>query len=170
MQRTVSSGFVIALAAASAVSAIFLSTAPPAGGGELRAVAGPHGGAATFLKRVVGLVVEDRYARAWPSLYPAHKSVAPREEYIACELKTPVGSELRSADVLRVTHKLLRIPGESARALVTSVTLRLRIAEPSLGTEDVFAHTFNAVAVGSRWTWILTPSRYELYRSDACGT
>lgn len=167
MQRTVSSVFVVVFAAA---SAIFLLAAPSASGGERGAVASPQGSAATFLKRVVGFVVEDRYTRAWPSLYPGHQRVAPREEYVACELRTPIGSELRSAEVLRVTNKLLRIPGESARAPVTSVTLRLRIASPSVGTEDVFAHTFNAVAVGARWTWILTPGRYELYRSDACGT
>jgi hypothetical protein len=26
------------------------------------------------------------------------------------------------------------------------------------------------VPSGSEWTWILTPSRYRLYRDDSCGT
>ena len=49
-----------------------------------------------------------------------------------------------------------------------AVTLRLRIRSASLGT-DAFTHTFSAVREGSHWAWILTPDRYELYRSDACG-
>ncbi len=165
MQRTVVTGSVIAFAAAASAAAIFLSAALPASGGR---PAAPKGDPAAFLIRIVGFVVADEYARAWPSLYPAHQEVAPRAEYVAYELQTPVGWKLRSAAVLRVAQRLRRIPGASERVPVTSVTLRLRIANPALETEGALTHTFNAVAVGSRWTWILTPSRYALYRADAC--
>jgi hypothetical protein len=49
------------------------------------------------------------------------------------------------------------------------VTLRLTIAQPSVRMKNVFVHTFTAVAEGDHWSWILTPSKYELYRSNGCG-
>ena len=144
-------------------SVILLSAAWPA-----RVKAAPAEAPATFVTRIVGLVVADDYARAWESLYPAHQSVAPRAEYTTCELRTPVGWTLSSATVVRVVEKLRRIPGEHGRVPVTLVTLRLGISNPSLRARGGFTHTFTAVTVGSRWTWILTPSRYGLYRTDSC--
>ena len=95
--------------------------------------------------------------------------VAPKDEYVACELQTPVGWKLRAAKVVRVASKLRRIPGESERIPVELVTLRLTIAQPSAQARNVFVHTFTAVADGDHWAWILTPSKYELYRSNGCG-
>jgi len=66
-----------------------------------------------------------------------------------------------------VKDRQLRVPGDSKTSAAKAVTLRLRLSNQ--GEKTVFTHTFNTVAVGSHWTWILTPSRYELYRSDSCG-
>ena len=164
MNRTFIIGSAATLAAGAA--ALALAMAPPAGNAG---AATPRETAAHFLTRVVRLIVADDYELAWKSLYPAHQEVAQRSEYVACELQTPIGGRLLSADVLRVAERRRRIPGETARVPVMSVTLRLTIADPSLGTNGVFTHAFTAVAVGNRWTWILTPSRYALYRSDGCG-
>jgi hypothetical protein len=160
--------FVIGSAAAfaAAAAALALAMAPPAGATR---IAGPRETAAHFLTRVVSQIVADDYAHAWTSMHPVHQAVAPRSEYVACELQTPIGSKLRSVDVLRVAEGRRRIPGEPAPVRVTSVTLRLAIVDPALRTPEIFAHTFTAVAVGNRWTWILPPSRYALYRSDGCG-
>ena len=103
----------------------------------------PSGDPAVFVEQVVGYIVADDYASAWGSLYPAHQRVARRTEYVDCELQRPVSSTLGSIDVLRVN---------------------------ALGAKETFKHTFNAVPSGSEWTWILTPSRYRLYRDDSCGT
>ena len=103
-------------------------------------------------------------------MYPAHKLIAPRREYVDCELRSPVGWTLRSIDVLRVTDRQLRIPGEPERVAAKAVTLRVGIENDSLQRKDTFEHTFNAVAAGSHWSWILTPNRFRLYRDDACDT
>ena len=83
-------------------------------------------------------------------------------------MQSPVGWKLRSISVVRVKDRKLRVPGDAKTSAAKAVTLRLGLAYA--GAKSVFTHTFNAVAVGSHWTWILTPSRYEQYRSDSCAT
>ena len=165
MQRSVVVGSALAFLAAAGAAAALLSAALPSGGRSSTPADDPG----SFVSRIVALVLEDDYASAWSSLYPAHQRVAPRREYVDCELRTPVGWSLRSIDVLRVADRMLRIPGETQRVAAKAVTLRIRIGNASIRTDDAFRHTFNAVPVGSHWAWILTPSRYELYRTDACG-
>ncbi len=129
----------------------------------------PSGDPAVFVEQVVGYIVADDYASAWGSLYPAHQRVARRTEYVDCELQRPVSSTLGSIDVLRVSDRKLRIPGEPGRTDVKAVTVRINL-QNALGARETFEHTFNAVPSGSVWTWILTPSRYRLYRDDSCRT
>ena len=161
MKRVFVTVLVIAFALAAVATALVLRSTQARG-------TSPSEDAGTFVTRIVGFIAADRYARAWPSLNPAHQSVAQRGEYISCERRTPVGSTLRSAAVLRTAKRLRHVPGVAGRTPVTAVTLRLVIRDRVLGTKRTFVHTFNAVADGSRWTWILTPSRYQLYRTDAC--
>jgi len=130
--------------------------------------AGPTEEPDAFVSRIVSQIVSDDYATAWTTLYPPHQAVAGSDEYVACEMRSPVGMKLRSISVVRVKDRQLRVPGDSKTSAAKAVTLRLRLA--NAGAKTVFTHTFNTVAVGSHWTWILTPSRYELYRSDSCGT
>ena len=130
--------------------------------------AGPTEEPDAFVSRIVRQIVSDDYATAWTTLYPPHQAVAGSDEYVACEMQTPVGLKLRSISVVRVKDRQLRVPGDSKTSAAKAVTLRLNLANQ--GEKTVFTHTFNTVAVGSHWTWILTPSRYELYRSDACDT
>jgi hypothetical protein len=121
-----------------------------------------------FVSRIVSQIVSDDYATAWTTLYPPHQAVAGSDEYVACEMQSPVGWKLRSISVVRVKDRQLRVPGDAKASAAKAVTLRLRLSKS--GEKTVFTHTFNAVAVGSHWTWILTPSRYEQYRSDSCTT
>jgi hypothetical protein len=130
--------------------------------------AGPTEEPDAFVSRVVSQIVSDDYATAWTTLYPPHQAVAGSDEYVACEMQTPVGLKLRSISVVRVKDRQLRVPGDSKTSAAKAVTLRLSLS--NAGAKTVFTHTFNTVAVGSHWTWILTPSRYELYRNDSCGT
>jgi hypothetical protein len=160
VQRKVIVGSALAFVAAAVTAAAIVSLTRP--GAE-------RGDPGAFVSRIVALVLADDYGAAWRSLYPAHQLVAPRREYVDCELRTPVGASLRSIDVLRVADRSLRIPGQSERVTAKAVTLRVRIENVALRTTDAFRHTFNAVPVGSHWAWILTPDRYALYRSDACG-
>ena len=122
-----------------------------------------------FVSRTVVQIVGDDYETAWDTLYAPHKKVAPKDEYVACERRTPVGMTLGGVRVVRVAQSLRHVPGKAGRIPVELVTLRLRLKDPSLGTEDAFTHTFTAVASGKGWAWILTPRKYELYRSDGCG-
>src|SRR5262245_35682269 len=129
--------------------------------------AGPTEEPDAFVSRIVSQIVSDDYATAWTTLYPPHQAVADSNEYVACEMQTPVGLKLRSISVVRVKDRQLRVPGDSKTSAAKAVTLRLRLS--NAGQKTVFTHTFNTVAVGSHWTWILTPSRYEQYRSNSCG-
>ncbi len=163
--RLLVAGTALAFVAATGVTAFLVSSVLPDSGGSTVARERP----ATFVSRTVGQIISDDYATAWDALYPAHKAVAPKDEYVACELRTPVGWKLRAAKVVRVASELRRIPGEAERVSVELVTLRLTIAEPSVRARNVFVHTFTAVAAGDHWAWILTPDKYELYRSNGCG-
>jgi len=164
-QRRVITGSIVAFVVAAAATVAAFGAVLPASGDA----GPPRGDPATFVIRVVDLVVSDDYASVWPSLYPPHQDVAPRDEYVSCELRTPVGWKLRSAKVIKVVERRRRVPGDDSAKPVSLVTLRLRILNRALHTEGAFTHTFTAVADGSRWTWILTASRYRLYRDDACG-
>ena len=128
----------------------------------------PRGDPATFVKRVLASIVEDKYGRAWKTLHPAHQQVALFREYVVCENRTRLDGELRAADAVRVQETLIPMPGEPERVPATAVTLRVTIYQPAIDSAETFTQTFNAVASGSRWTWILTPARYESYSTDTC--
>ena len=129
----------------------------------------PSGDPADFMTTIVGYIVADDYASAWDSLYPPHKLVALQQEYVDCELQRPVASKLGSIDVLGVRDRKLHVPGDTGRVDAKAVTLRVDLLN-SVGAKETFRHTFNVVPVGAHWTWVLTPSRYALYRADGCGT
>lgn len=157
---------IVALASASvAVAAVALISLLREGGSSDSM---PRGDPASFVKSVLALVVEDKYQRAWKTLHPAHQQVALPREYAVCELRSPVGGKLRAADIVRVRDVLLRMAGEPDRVPATAVTLRITLYQPALDSVETFTQTFNAVASGTRWTWILTPARYVSYSTDTC--
>jgi hypothetical protein len=121
-----------------------------------------------FIARVVTWITTDRYDLAWAHLYAAGQAVAPKREYVACELRTPIGWSVRDVSAVRVRERLARVPGVARRTRVEFVTLRIRMYSEALAAEGAFTHTFHAVSEGSHWAWIFTPSRYAMYRDDAC--
>ena len=168
MTRWVIVGSIVAFVAAAAAVVTLVTIVRP--NGESHAATAPRTDPAAFVTRIVGFVVRDEYGRAWDDLYPAHQKVASRQEYVDCEQQTPVGGVVRSIEVLDVADEQARIPGESRRVAAKAVKLRVTLVEPATHARDVFTHTFHAVLVGARWTWILSPPRYALYRSGSCGS
>jgi hypothetical protein len=164
LPRALVLGSLVAFAVAAGSTALLVSVVLPAESTSARERPG------AFVSRTVAQIVSDDYATAWDTLYPAHQAVAPKDEYVTCELQSPLGLKLGGVKVLRVASRLRRIPGDSERVPVELVTLRLTISSGAPGTKSAFSQTFTAVAEGDAWAWILTPSKYELYRSDACGT
>ena len=121
-----------------------------------------------FVARMVTWITADRYDLAWAHLYAAGQAVAPEGEYVACETGTPIGWSVRDVSTVRVTERLARVPGVATRIPVEFVTLRVRIHSEALARDGTFTHTFHAVSEGSHWAWVFTPSRYTMYRDDAC--
>ena len=145
------------------VVALFAVAVALAGAAAPRASAPAAPDAQAFVKRLVVQMVRDDYARAWLTLHPAHKAVAPRWEYLYCELKSPVPGEIQSLDVIRIVDGTFSVPGIGALR-GKSVTFRLVLR--GLGTIE---HTSHIVPVHGGWRWILTAERYQLYRADDCG-
>jgi len=163
MRRAGIVGLALASASAAIAAAVLILGRDAGSGNQV-----PPGDPAVFVKSVLASIVEDKYERAWKTLHPAHQQVALFREYAVCENRTQVGGKLRAADVVRVRDVLARMPGEPERVPATAVTLRIKIYQPALQSVDTFTQTFNAVASGSRWTWILTPAKYKSYSTDTC--
>lgn len=141
-----------------------------AGTVTLGATAAPQraaGDPGAFVKRVISQIVRDDYARAWLTLHPAHKAIAPRWTYVVCELLSPVAGEIVSLEVVRVDDRRISVAG-AGRLPAKGVTFRLVLKEPALDETVEVWHTSHLVAVRGRWRWILSPDRYEYYLSGGC--
>jgi hypothetical protein len=142
--------------------------------GAVTAVAGGTGTAARppdaagFIKGVVRQIVSNDYEHAWLSLHPAQQQLVPQEDYVRCELQSPVAGRLVWIKVVRVTSARFAVGGVSGRVAGKAVTLRIKLAEDSLGASVVLTHTAHAVSVAGRWRWILPAARISLYSSAAC--
>ncbi len=137
------------------------------GGGSSRS-AQPTDDPVVFLKGVLGQIVRNDYAGAWVKLHPAQQRIVSQRDYVRCELQTKIVGHLESLTVVRAFDDLVLVAGGETRPVPSKVvTFRLRLAEPGLGSVDV-THSVHAVAVKGRWTWILTPHRYSLYRAGGC--
>jgi hypothetical protein len=155
-----------------AAALAILCTAASLGAGTARATkaaglpaldtAGP------FLLDDIRLKVDGRWAVAWDSLYPLHRLVAPRATFVRCEARSRLIAPLDSMRVVSVRRAAVRVPGRTRT--VDGVAVTIHVALPWYGPRDpiVFTHTFHLVPVNGRWTWLLSPERYRLYRSGAC--
>ena len=136
--------------------------------GGRSAAARPSGDPVVFLKGVITQLVRNDYEHAYLTLHPAQQHVVSRQDYVRCENQTPIIGHLDSATVVRAFDDLVLVPGGDPHPVVSKVvTFRLRLTQQGLGTITL-AHTVHAVAIGGRWTWILTPHRYGLYRAGGC--
>jgi hypothetical protein len=123
--------------------------------------------AVPFVRTVVRMIAENRYAAAWPLLHPRHRRAAGRSEYVSCERRSPIPGRLVS----------VRAGAEFAAAVSIAPGLRVRsravpihIVMLDLATleQTVVRDTVNAVRVDGRWTWVLPPERLARYRVGAC--
>ena len=124
--------------------------------------------AGPFLLDEIRLKVDGRWNRAWRVLYPLHRRVAPRADFVRCEARSPFVAPVDSLEVVGVRRAPVRVAG--LERAVAGVAVTVRATFPGFGPRDpiVFTHTFHLVPANGRWTWLLSPQRYRLYRSGAC--
>jgi hypothetical protein len=160
------------LAAAAALGGAFALHGPAA-----RPAPAPHVLRAPPLRTAGGYLhtemlwkVNGHWGRAWRTLYPLHRRVASQRTFVACEQQTPFSAPLRSVVVLGVRRAPVHVAGLSRTVAGAAVTVRVRLAW--YGTRDpiTFTHTFHLVPVRGRWTWLLSPASYRVYRNDLCGS
>jgi hypothetical protein len=154
---------VLAVAVALAAGAIALS-----GGGSATSAAATTPDVSRFMTRVVSSVVRNDYASAWATLNPEHQRVAPEREYIKCERLNPIKVTLSAVRILSVNDRWFVMPGRDKPVHGKEIRVRLTLANPKTEERAQSFHVFHAVREGSRWTWILPQSAYDLYRTDSC--
>lgn len=164
-----------ALLAAGVVAALTLgipvsATAIPTTGKTARPPGLSYASAARFLLGSIEDKVDGDWGRAWQSLYPLHRRMAPRDAFIRCESATPFPARMESLHVVDVRAAAVRVPG--LRHDVPGVAIEVKVELAWYGPRDpiVFRHTFHLIPVRGRWTWLLSPSRYRLYVRGACST
>ena len=122
-----------------------------------------------FLLETIEEKVHGEWGKAWTSLYPFHKRIAPRGTYVRCETRTPFPAPLESLRVAELRRATVRVPGlpRTVAGVALTVVVKLRWYGPR--DPIVFRHTFHLVPVRGRWTWLLSPSRFWLYKRHGCG-
>jgi hypothetical protein len=148
----------IALIATSAVVAVTAASTPAA----------TKPGAAAFIKTVVRQIVTNDYEHAWLSLHPVQQQLVPQDDYVRCELQSPVAGRLAWIKVLRVKNARFGVGGLNRLVTGKAVTLRIKLTDDDTGLSVVVTHTAHTVAVAGRWRWILPANRLGLYSSSAC--
>jgi hypothetical protein len=112
--------------------------------------------------RVVDLIVHNRYAVAWDDLTPADKKVAPLDEYVGCETRSPVLAAPVETHVVRIRDESVGLGnGMFVKSKAVDVGMRFR-------GNFKLVHTVHLVASNGKWTWILPSWRYRDYRADKC--
>ena len=139
-------------------------------GGSATATAARSSGAAAFIKGVVRQIVSNDYEHAWLSLHPAQQQLVPQDDYVRCELQSPIFGRLAWVRTVRVANARFTVGGLSGRVTGKAVTLRIKLVDDDAGASVVLTHTAHAVAVGGRWRWILPAQRIGLYSSGGCAT
>jgi hypothetical protein len=136
--------------------------------GNSVASAAPPSKVGAFMKGVVRQIVTNDYEHAWLSLHPAQQQLVPQEDYVRCELQSPIAGRLAWIKVVRVTNARFAVGGLARRVAGKAVALRIKLVDDDTGASVVVAHTAHAVAVAGRWRWILPAQRIGLYSSSAC--
>jgi hypothetical protein len=132
------------------------------------ATAAPQPGAAAFIKTIVREIVRNDYTHAWLSLHPAQQRLVPQDDYVRCELQSPVTGRLVWIRTVRVVAARFAVGGLAGRVAGKAVTVRIKLIDDSSGASVIVTHTAHAVPVAGRWRWILPANRIGLYTSGAC--
>ncbi len=155
----------VAVVVLGGVVAVLLAAGTGRSGGG--AAGPPRQDAGSFMAGVVRLIGENRYGDAWKLLHPVDRRAAGLEEYMVCELRSPVPGRVRSVRVEGVRPEpALLAPGHRVES--TAVDVRIEIAGGPSSGRVVVADTVHAVSVNGSWTWILPSERLAQYRADRC--
>ena len=92
----------------------------------------PGESAVVFLESVITAIAANDYAQAWQSLHPVHQAAATEEEYVACEMLSPIPGTLESLVPIRVRHRPVTVAGLPGTVRGVAVTFRLRLADRAL--------------------------------------
>ena len=130
----------------------------------------PLATAAAFLLQDIREKEEGHWARAWRTLYPAHRRIVPQVVYVRCERATPFFVPLQALRMIRVRRALVRVPGLKRHVPGAAVTVRVELTWYGPRDPITFDHTFHLVQVHGGWRWLLSPGRYRLYAREGCGT
>lgn len=121
-----------------------------------------------FLRGVVKQIAANDYGAVWQKLHPAQQRVATRDAYVQCEQLSPIPGRLDSIRLVGAKTERIEVAGDTGAVDSSAATFRLTISEPALDESVVVPMTAHAVAVDGHWRWILSPTRFELYRSKSC--
>ena len=143
-----------------ALAVLALALAACGGSGSAQPKQDPR----AFAVRLVGLIVHNQYATAWGDLHPTDKRVAPLEEYVSCEQRSPVLAVPTSVKVVSVADESVGLgDGTFVRSKAVNVRMRFR-------GNFKLVHTVHVVASHGKWTWILPSWRFRDYKADRCPT
>jgi len=105
-----------------------------------------------FITRILREEINGQWARQWDELHPGHQQLITRAAYVACsrEMATNIGTGSEIFRVLDVRDEPINVEGvpQKTSKLVT-ITFRGR------SRNSVLTYRLHAVAIGSRWAWIL---------------
>ena len=147
---------------------LFIATVTVAAGTASSTTAATKPSAAAFIKTVVRQIVTNDYEHAWLTLHPAQQRLVPKDDYIRCELQSPVSGRLAWIKAIRVRNARFSVGGLAGRVNGKAVTVRIQLTDDDTGSSVVVTHTAHTVAVGGRWRWILPANRIGIYSSSAC--
>jgi len=124
--------------------------------------AAPSADPGAVATHVLDQIVHNRYTEAWDGMHPVDQKVAPRDEYVSCESRSPVIATPRTVKVVGVKDVSVGL-GDGKFVASKAVDLRLGFAG---GFHLV--HTVHLVASHGTWRWILPSWRYRDYKADRC--
>jgi hypothetical protein len=124
----------------------------------------PSADPGAFAVNVIKLIVGNSYSRAWQDLHSTDQKVAPLEEYVTCESRSPVLTAPTSMRVVKIADESV---GLGNGHFVDSKAVDVRMVFPG---QNVLVHTVHVVAERGHWKWILPSWRFRDYRADTCPT
>lgn len=117
-----------------------------------------------FALSLTNRILRNNYRDAWLDLHPVDQKVAPLEEYVGCEERSPIIARPLSLKVVSVTDESV---GLGNNQFVQSKAVHIRMVFEG-GFKLV--HTVHVVSSSGKWKWILPSWRYRDYRADTCPT
>ena len=127
--------------------------------------AAPKDDPGAFAVGVVKMITGNSYSRAWQDMHSTDQKVAPLDEYVSCESRSPVLTAPTAMTVVGVTEESI---GLGNGTFVQSKAVHVRMTFPGAG--HVLTHTVHLVAEHGRWKWILPSWRFRDYRANKCPT